>query len=32
VSEEVVDLFHEVINITIIVVSNPREKIVDGFF
>ena len=23
---------HEVINITIIVVSNPREEVVDGFF
>ena len=31
-NEEVVDLFHEVINITIIVVSNPREEVVDGFF
>jgi hypothetical protein len=27
VNEEVVDLFHKVINATIIVVSNPREKV-----
>jgi hypothetical protein len=32
VNEEVVDLFHKVIDATIIVVSNPREEIVHGFF
>ena len=31
-NEKVVDLFHEVIDVTIIVVPNPREKVVDGFF
>jgi hypothetical protein len=32
VNEEVVDLFHEIFDATIIVVPNPREKVVDGFF
>jgi len=32
VNEEVIGLFHKVINVTIIVVSNPREQVVDGFF
>jgi hypothetical protein len=32
VNEEVVDLGHEVIDAPIIVVSNPREKAVDGLF
>jgi hypothetical protein len=32
VNEEVVDLVHEVFDATIIVVPNPREKIVNGFF
>jgi len=32
VNEEVVDLLHEVIDATIVVVSNPREKVVNGFF
>jgi hypothetical protein len=32
VNEEVVDLFHEVIDATIVVVPNPREKIADGLF
>ena len=27
-----IDLFHEVIDATIIVVSNPREQVVNGFF
>lgn len=27
-----VDLFHKVIDATIIVVPNPREKVIDGFF
>jgi len=27
-----INLGHEVINIAVIVVSNPREKVVDGFF
>jgi hypothetical protein len=31
VNEEVVDLFHKAINATIIVVSNPREQVVNGF-
>jgi hypothetical protein len=32
VDEEVVDLFYEIFGATIIVVPNPREKVVDGFF
>jgi len=32
VNQEVIDFFHEAIDATIIVVSNPREKVVDGFF
>ena len=32
VDEEVVDLFHEVINASVIVVPNPPEEVVDGFF
>jgi hypothetical protein len=32
VNEEVIDLFHEVIDATIIVVPNPRKQVVDGFF
>jgi hypothetical protein len=32
VNEEAIDLFNEVIDATIIVVSNPREKVVNGFF
>ena len=31
-NEEVIDLSHEVIDATIIVVSNPREQVVNGFF
>ena len=31
-NEEVIDLGHEVIDATIIVVSNPREMVVDVFF
>ena len=31
-NEEVVNLFHEVIDAMIIVVSNPPEEIVNGFF
>ena len=31
-NEEVVDLFHEVIDATVIVVSNPREKVVHRLF
>jgi hypothetical protein len=31
-NEEVVDLFHKVIDAPIIVVPNPREKVVHGFF
>jgi hypothetical protein len=31
VREEVADLFREVINASVIVVSNPREEVVDGF-
>jgi hypothetical protein len=27
-----VDLFHKIIDATIVVVTNPREKIIDGFF
>ena len=27
-----IDFFHEAIDATVIVVSNPREKVVDGFF
>jgi len=32
VNEEVIDLLDEVIDATIVVVSNPREKVVNGFF
>jgi hypothetical protein len=32
VNEEVVNLGHQVIDTAIIVVSYPREKVVDGFF
>jgi hypothetical protein len=32
VNEEVVDLVHEVIDVTIIVVPDPREMVVHGFF
>jgi hypothetical protein len=32
VNEEVVDLFHEVIDASVIVVPYPREKVIDGFF
>jgi hypothetical protein len=32
VNEEVVNLAHEVIDATIIVVPNPRKKVLDGFF
>jgi predicted HAD superfamily phosphohydrolase YqeG len=32
VNKEVIDFFHEAIDATVIVVSNPREKVVDGFF
>jgi len=31
VNEEVVDFLHEVFDATLIVVPNPREKVVDGF-
>ena len=31
-NEEVIDLFYEVIDTTIIVVSNLGEKVVNGFF
>jgi hypothetical protein len=31
VNEKVVDLLHKVIDATIIVVSNPREQVVNGF-
>jgi len=31
VNEEVVSIFHKVIDATIIVVSNPREKVVHCF-
>jgi len=32
VNKEVIDLFHEIIDATIIVISNPQGKVVDGFF
>jgi len=32
VNGKVVNLAHEVIDATIIVVPTPREKVVDGFF
>ena len=31
-NEEVVDLVHEVIDVTIFVVPDPREKVVHGLF
>ena len=30
-NEKVVDLLHKVIDVTIIVVSDPREQVVNGF-
>ena len=30
-NKEVIDFFYEAIDATVIVVSNPREKVVDGF-
>jgi hypothetical protein len=32
VNEEVVDLGHKLLNALLIVVPNPREKVIDGFF
>jgi hypothetical protein len=32
VNEEVVDLFHEVIDAPVIVISNPRKEVVHGLF
>jgi hypothetical protein len=32
VGEEVVDFVPEMINVSVIIISNPREKIVDGLF
>jgi hypothetical protein len=31
-NEELVNLFHKVIDTTIIIVSNPREKVGDALF
>jgi hypothetical protein len=32
VNKEAIDLFHEDIDASVIVVPNPREEVVDGFF
>jgi hypothetical protein len=32
VNEEVVDLGYKLVNALLIVVPNPREKVMDGFF